>query len=148
MRLSEADADDAFAQAQSAEEAGDFGTAESLYRRVMNLDPKDPAAALDLGNLLRVQHRAVEAEAAHRWAVTADPNFPPAWHNLADLLDEQGRLAEAVECEKRALDADPQYAEPRSRLARAKKQTAGNLSCRSVRRTGCITICGSRWMAS
>jgi Flp pilus assembly protein TadD len=61
------DADEAFVQAQSAEEAGDLQSAESLYRRVMNLDPNDPAPGLNLGNLLRVQHRTVEAEAAYRW---------------------------------------------------------------------------------
>ena len=60
------DADETFMQAQSAEEAGDLQSVESLYRRVMNLE--DPAAGLNLGNLLRVQHRTVEAEAAYRWA--------------------------------------------------------------------------------
>ena len=39
-----ADADEAFAQAQAAEEIGDVSTAEMLYRRVMKLDPNDPAA--------------------------------------------------------------------------------------------------------
>ena len=112
-----ADADGAFAQAQAAEEAGDLQSAESLYRRVMNLDPLDPAPGLNLGNLLRVQHRTVEAEAAYRWAVKADPNFPPAWHNLADLLDESKRLTEAVDCERRALTADPQYADAMFNLA-------------------------------
>ncbi|MGA7384966.1 MAG: tetratricopeptide repeat protein, partial [Methylocella sp.] len=68
------DAGEAFAQAQFAEEAGDLQSAESLYRRVMKLDPNDPAPGLNLGNLLRVQHRTVEAEAAYRWAVKADPN--------------------------------------------------------------------------
>ena len=111
------DADEAFAQAQSAEEAGDLSTAESLYRRVMKLDPNDPAPGLNLGNLLRDAQRTVEAEAAYRWAVKADPNFAPAWHNLADLLDESGRLAEAVDCQKRALDADPQYADAMFNLA-------------------------------
>jgi tetratricopeptide (TPR) repeat protein len=111
------DADEAFVQAQSAEEAGDLQSAESIYRRVMNLDPNDPAPGLNLGNLLRVQHRTVEAEAAYRWAVKADPNFPPAWHNLADLLDESGRLTEAVDCERRALTADPQYADAMFNLA-------------------------------
>ena len=70
-----ADADGAFAQAQAAEEAGDVSTAEILYRRVMKLDPNDPAAGLNLGNLLRVQQRMVEAEAAYRWAVKVDPKF-------------------------------------------------------------------------
>ena len=80
------DADGAFAQAQAAEEAGDLSTAESLYRRVMKLDPNDPAAGLNLGNVLRVQQRTVEAEAAYRWAVTADPNF-------ASGLAQSGGLA-------------------------------------------------------
>jgi tetratricopeptide (TPR) repeat protein len=111
------DAEEAFVQAQSAEEAGDLSTAESLYRRVMNLDPNDPAAGLNLGNLLRVQSRMVEAEAAYRWAVKADPNFAPAWHNLADLLDEKGGLAEAVDCARHALSADPQYADAMFNLA-------------------------------
>jgi tetratricopeptide (TPR) repeat protein len=104
-------ADAAFAQAQSAEEAGDAAAAEAQYRRVMKLDPSDPAAGLNLGNLLREQNRLVEAEAAYRSAVKADPRFAPAWHNLADLLDDGGRLAEAVDCEQRALDADPGYAD-------------------------------------
>jgi Tfp pilus assembly protein PilF len=104
-------ADAAFAQAQSAEEAGDEAAAEAHYRRVMKLDPSDPAAGLNLGNLLRQQRRVVEAEAAYRWAVKTDPRFAPAWHNLADLLDDGGRLAEAVDCEQRALDADPGYAD-------------------------------------
>jgi tetratricopeptide (TPR) repeat protein len=110
-------ADEAFVQARSAEAAGDLSAAESLYRRVMNLDPNDPAAGLNLGNLLRVQSRMVEAEAAYRWAVKAHPNFALAWHNLADLLDEKGRLAEAVDCARRALTADPQYADAMFNLA-------------------------------
>jgi tetratricopeptide (TPR) repeat protein len=111
------DADEAFTQAQSAEEAGDLGSAESLYRRVMKLDPNDPVAGLNLGNLLRVQNRTVEAEAAYRRAVKADPKFAPAWHNLADLLDESGRLTEAVDCARRALTADPEYADAMFNLA-------------------------------
>jgi tetratricopeptide (TPR) repeat protein len=110
-KRNDADADSAFTQAQFAEEAGDLRTAEMLYRRVTKLDPNDPAAGLNLGNLLRNEERLVEAEAAYRWAVKADPTFAPAWHNLADLLEEQGRLAEAVDCERRALDGDPAYAD-------------------------------------
>jgi tetratricopeptide (TPR) repeat protein len=106
-----ADEDEVFAQALRAEEAGDLSVAESLYQRVMKLDPNDPAAGLNLGNLLRGQRRLVEAEAAYRLAVKADPHYAPAWHNLADLLDESGRLSEAVDCQKRALDADPQHAD-------------------------------------
>jgi tetratricopeptide (TPR) repeat protein len=113
----DADADGAFAQAQAAEEAGDLGTVEILYRRVINLDPKDPAAGFNLGNLLRDARRMVEAEAAYRQAAKANPNFAPAWHNLADLLDESGRLTEAVDYQRRALDADPQYGDAMFNMA-------------------------------
>ena len=107
----DADADEVFAYALRAEEAGDLSVAESLYQRVMKLDPNDPAAGFNLGNLLRGQQRIVEAEAVYRWAVKVDPRYAPAWHNLADLLDESSQLSEAVECQKRALDADPHYAD-------------------------------------
>ena len=74
----DADADEVFAYALRAEEAGDLSVAESLYQRVMKLDPNDPAAGFNLGNLLRGQQRIVEAEAAYRWAVKVDPRYAPA----------------------------------------------------------------------
>jgi tetratricopeptide (TPR) repeat protein len=113
----EDDADAVFASAQDAEEAGDLAGAENLYRRLMKLDPNDPAAGLNLGNLLRDQKRIVEAEAAYRWAVKADPRFAQAWYNLADMLDEAGRLVEAVDALKRALDAEPDYTDAMFNMA-------------------------------
>ena len=100
-----------FETAQAAEERSDIATAERLYRRVMKIDPADPAAPFNLGNVLRSSGRSLEAEAAYRVAVRADPNFASAWYNLADVLDDQRRNAEAIECLKRALDADPAYAD-------------------------------------
>jgi tetratricopeptide (TPR) repeat protein len=103
------DADAIFEQARAAEEGNDAATAERLYRRVMKIDPSDPAAAFNLGNLLRANGRGLDAETAYRAAVKADANFAPAWYNLADALDDQGRTGDAVDCLQRALDADPAY---------------------------------------
>jgi tetratricopeptide (TPR) repeat protein len=105
------DADALFEEAQAAEEARDIETAQRLYRKVMRMDPKDPAAAFNLGNLLRSMGRKVEAEAAYRAATKADPDFAEAWYNLADMLDDQGQADKAVACLTRALDADPNYAD-------------------------------------
>ena len=108
----EAPADDAeatFVAAQAAEEAGDAATAERLYARVMKLDPTEPTAAFNLGNVLRASGRNLEAEAAYSAAVKADPDFAAAWYNLADMLDDQRRTTEAIACLRRALDADPAY---------------------------------------
>jgi tetratricopeptide (TPR) repeat protein len=105
------DGDAVFAQAQAAEEQDDLVTAERLYRRLMKLDPADPAAPFNLGNVLRGCGRNLEAETAYRAAVKADPDFAEAWYNLADVLDDQRRTSDAVDCLKRALDADPAYAD-------------------------------------
>jgi tetratricopeptide (TPR) repeat protein len=107
----EEDADALFEQAQSAEEAKDLETAQRLYRKVMRMEPGDPAAAFNLGNLLRSIGQKVEAEAAYRSATRVDSAFAEAWYNLADMLDDQGQPDKAMDCLARALDADPNYAD-------------------------------------
>jgi tetratricopeptide (TPR) repeat protein len=111
------DADTVFEDAQSAEEAGDAETAERFYRRAMNLDPADPAAPFNLGNVLRSAGRNLEAEAAYRAAVKADSRFAEAWYNLADVLDDQRRTKEAIVCLDRALEANPGYADAMFNMA-------------------------------
>jgi tetratricopeptide (TPR) repeat protein len=103
--------DELFEQAQAAEEAGDIETAERLYRKVMRIDPGDPTAAFNLGNLMRSAGQKVEAEKAYRAATKADSMFAEAWYNLADLLDDQRQSDKAVACLERALVADPDYAD-------------------------------------
>ena len=113
----EDDADTVFEQAQAAEENGDPAAAEQLYRRAMKMDPGDPAAPFNLGNVLRAAGRGLEAEAAYRAAVRADPGFAQAWYNLADLLDDQCRTKEAVTCLIHALQAHPDYADAMFNMA-------------------------------
>ncbi len=108
---SQEDPDELFEQAQAAEEAKDLETAQRLYRRVMRLDPSDPTAAFNLGNLLRSLDQKVEAEAAYRAATKADSGFAEAWYNLADVLDDQGQGDKAMACLEQALAADPNYAD-------------------------------------
>jgi tetratricopeptide (TPR) repeat protein len=111
------DADAVFQNAQLAEEAGDGATAERLYRRAMNMDPADPAAPFNLGNVMRSMGRSLEAETAYRAAIKADPRFAQAWYNLADVLDDQRRSKEAIACLERALEADPGYADAMFNMA-------------------------------
>src|SRR5947207_12385861 len=73
--------DTLFDEAQAAEAAHETALAERLYRRVMKLEPDDPAAAFNLANLLRGLDRKVEAERAFRAAAKADPGFAEAWYN-------------------------------------------------------------------
>lgn len=104
MSAQEDNADFLFEQAQAAEEANDVAMAERLYRRLMKIDPTDPAAPYNLGNLMSSEGRPVEAEAAYRAAIAAEPRYAEAWHNLADVLDEQGRTKEAIACLERSIE--------------------------------------------
>jgi tetratricopeptide (TPR) repeat protein len=113
----EDDADAVFEDAQAAEEGGDAASAEQLYRRAMKMDPDDPAAPFNLGNVLRAAGRILEAEAAYRAAVKADPGFARAWYNLSDLLDDRGHIKEAVKCLIHALEADPDYTDAMYNMA-------------------------------
>ena len=117
VKASADDADSIFDQAQAADEGSDAATAERLYRRLMKMDPQDPAAPFNLGNLLRASKRVLEAETAYRAAAKADPTYAAAWYNLADVLDDQGRTADAIDCLKRALAADPAYADAMFNMA-------------------------------
>jgi tetratricopeptide (TPR) repeat protein len=103
------DVEAVFVEAQAAEEGGDLTAAERLYQRLVKMDPADPAAPFNLGNVLRASGRNLEAEAAYRAAVKADPGYALAWYNLADMLDDQRRTKEAIDCLRRALDVDPTY---------------------------------------
>src|SRR6202023_2361724 len=104
-------------EAHAAEESGDIATAERLYRRVMKLDPADPAAPFNLGNVLRSTGRSLEAETAYRAAVKADTGSAQSWYNLADVLDDQRRTKEAIACLNRALEAYPGYADAMFNMA-------------------------------
>jgi tetratricopeptide (TPR) repeat protein len=108
---SQDDADELFEQAQAAAEANDAAMAQRLYRKVMRIEPNDPAAAFNLGNLLRSLGHNAEAEAAYRAATKADPGFAEAWYNLADMLDDQNQPEKAISSLNRALEADPDYSD-------------------------------------
>ena len=105
------DPDVIFENAQSAEEMGDFVSAERLYRLLQRLDPEDPTASFNLANLFRDQGQLVEAEAALRAAITIDKKFSEAWFNLSDLLDRAGNTREAIDCLHNALKSDEYYSD-------------------------------------
>ena len=68
--------DDLFANAQAAEQAGDIAEAERFYRMLMK--GNDPSATFNLGNMLRVCGRNVEAEAALHARVWGGLHLCPA----------------------------------------------------------------------
>ena len=105
------DPNDAFALhvlALVAFELGDLKTATTLLQRSVGVGP-DASALSDLGVMLRMQGRYVEAEASYRQALEIDPSQVSALGNLGNVLLDQHRPNEA----QTALTAALQYAPDR-----------------------------------
>jgi tetratricopeptide (TPR) repeat protein len=104
-------ADDVFARAESAEQAGQLPEAERWYRISLAIDRSDPVIPFNLGNVLRAQGRAGEAAIAWRMATARDPSFADAWFNLGVGAEDAGSSGAAIAFYGRALEADPIYAD-------------------------------------
>ncbi len=107
-----------FERAAMAEEAERWAEAETHYRRILDIAPRDSVARFNLANVLGRQRRLGEAEACLRHAVALRPGFAEAWYNLAHLLESRGDAAAARRCLERAVEADSGFADGIYNLAR------------------------------
>lgn len=110
---------DLHAAADRAEEAGDLGEAERLYRCCLRLGCADPIVAFNFANLLCRLGRTREAKLYFWLAVGLDDRFAAGWYNLAHLTETDGDLAAARAQLGRAVDADPGFADAVYNLAHA-----------------------------
>ena len=109
--------EDLYAEAEQAEDKGDWLAAASLYQRCLAIDRSDPTPAFNLANVLCKLGRQAEAQLQLRLAVGMDPAFAEAWYNLAHLLEDEGRTTEAAAHLRKAIDADPDYGDALYNLA-------------------------------
>lgn len=100
---------DYFLRAYRAYEAGDVSEAEGLYRKAIELDPKDATAYSNLGIALDDLYRHEEAEAAYRKAIELQPDFVVAYNNLGDTLRKLHRLEESEATLRKAIEFKPDY---------------------------------------
>jgi len=100
-----------------SEENEEFDQAAEAYRKVIALDPGNPAVFFNLGNVLRAQDRPDAALELFRLAAALDPTLSEAWYNIADVQEEQGRLPEAIDSLKKSIAACPTFADAYYNLA-------------------------------
>jgi len=101
---------DFFTRGYKAAESGDHNIAEGLYRKAIELDPKDSWAHNNLGAVLYNLNRYEEAEAACRKAIKLDPKNAEAHYNLGSVLDDLKRYEEAEAAYRKAIELDPEDA--------------------------------------
>ena len=95
------------------EEAG----AEEAYRAVLELDPEDPNAHLELGLIHERRGEATGAEEHFVEALKSDPGNPRALYSYASLYYATDDLETAEELLVRALAVDESYSPALSALA-------------------------------
>ena len=84
-------------------------TLEAQHERI-SMDPKSSLAWNDLGNLLVLADRMVEAEEAYRQAISLSPDDAAARFNLALLLHQQDRAGEAAREFEELISYEPRHA--------------------------------------
>jgi Flp pilus assembly protein TadD len=88
-------------------ERGDLQSAEGLFRRVLQIDPRDLTAQSNLGILLAKQGKLEDAIALLRGAFEGNQDVPGLAMNLARVECMAGDAAEAQEAIRAAMNYDP-----------------------------------------
>jgi tetratricopeptide (TPR) repeat protein len=88
----------------------------SLWSRVLECNPADPAAYNELGLALVGQGKVDEAIAQYREALRVDPSYAKADFNLGLAMERQGRMNEASAAYREALQVKPNYGEAHNNL--------------------------------
>ncbi|MEP0873037.1 tetratricopeptide repeat protein [Trichocoleus desertorum AS-A10] len=99
-----------FKQGEAAQEAKQYLEAERIWRQVIQQQPSDADAHLNLGDALYDQKQFNQAVAAYRQAIQLNPKLINAYTSLGAVLRDQGRLAEAIATHRQVLKIDPQNA--------------------------------------
>lgn len=96
---------------------GRHAEAETVYRRAIEIDGRQPECHFNLAILLDQMGRSREAEALYRRAVELRDTYVEALSNLGALLMKLRRDEESVELLERALGLSPNHIEARFNLA-------------------------------
>ncbi|MEG4282784.1 tetratricopeptide repeat protein [Microcoleus sp. A006_D1] len=79
-------------------------SAESAFRRAIQIDPNFAEAYANLGSLLANQNKLAEAIPNFQTAIRLKPNVPEFHYMFAQVLYAQNKMSEAVESVKKARD--------------------------------------------
>lgn len=91
------------------EEIGNVKEAQSIYQRVVELDPNHAGAWHNLGNCLKHYDRIQEAIAAYKRCVDIRPNDSFAHYSLGGALELTGDPEHSILCYKKAVQLDEDF---------------------------------------
>ncbi len=100
-----------FVQGCEAENRGELGVAEQLYRQAIASQPSLSAACTNLGNLFYRRGALADARAAYEHALECDPAQAEARFNLGNLLEDLGETEQAIAELRRVCWTHPDFAD-------------------------------------
>jgi predicted O-linked N-acetylglucosamine transferase (SPINDLY family) len=95
---------------------GRYDAAESIYLRLLQIDPRNAEVVHLLGLVKYQMGRRDEAIELLRRAISLDGSVPHFHSNLASVLGKSGRPEEAVACLREAIRLKPDFAEAHNNL--------------------------------
>ncbi len=117
-----------YQKAENALKGGHSDKALSLFKKILNGNPKHIASQIQLGNLYRKMGKTVQALEAHQKAVNADRDNPQALQCLAEDFATAGQWNKAIDALKQARQLEPDSLFTLRKLREAyRKQNAWNL---------------------
>ena len=88
--------------------AGNHGEAESMYRRVLSMDPANTEAQFNLGLLLQSTGRLEEAGELYLSVIDRQPRHAWAHYQLGAVHEARNQRSEAIAAYAAALALDPE----------------------------------------
>ena len=84
-----------------------YDRATTAFQHVLQLEPENPVAWINLGNSYRLQGRDADAIGAFRKIAKVRPDFLVAWTKLGELYCRQGNYGEALAAWRQAIEVAP-----------------------------------------
>ncbi len=110
-------AEEWFALASQAEEAGDLNEAVRAYRESLMAGGPNVDACFNLANVFYSLGQYARAGERYRQALELDPQLWEAWNNLAGVLAYEEQHEEALVAYRQALRLHPTYADAHYNIA-------------------------------
>ncbi|MGO8699427.1 MAG: tetratricopeptide repeat protein [Limisphaerales bacterium] len=106
-------------QAFEAYQAGRFGEAETICRKLISLAPREGRVNFLLGMSLKRAGRVAEAAEWLKRAATLQPRSAEVLNGLGSVYSELQDYPHAADCFNRAIEANPRYADAHYNMGNA-----------------------------
>ena len=108
--------EETFALAVQNHRKNNLQVAKKLYKKILNINPKDLQSNFLLGTLSAQTKQFDIAKKLINRSIEINPNYADAHHNLGNILRETGEHQKAISSYEKAIQIRPNYSEAHNNL--------------------------------